>query len=214
MSTTDGRKARRRQVARSVAEGGLTLVELMVALALAVFLIAAIAPLVTSISRAGVDEADRTLHAVQARVAFARFEQDLRMAAGLGSPLPVASPILEATATRVVLLTRAEVGEDPLLVEWEIRGSSIMRRWGQCPNSLPDTFGTALFIDNKTMLEGLRSGSRFMFAAGVAPLEPPLDDRDLMRIYRVALQLVISPVSAGGPLIGRTVLATWGRVGR
>ena len=64
-----------------VLESGFTLVELMVGLSIAVCLAAALVSVWLSYQNKGDGEADSTVWYLQARVAAARFERDLRLVA-------------------------------------------------------------------------------------------------------------------------------------
>ena len=168
---------------------GLGLLELLLGLTLALCLALAVAPLLTSLQKSGVEEADRTVQTLQARVAFGRFEQDMRLAGAAGSLFPTSGAVLEASQSRVVLLVCREPDSDPILVEWELTEDSLIRRWGLCPATRPEAFGTSMFVDHKTMLEGVRTGSRLVFLVGEGELEPPLKKAELARVDRIALQL-------------------------
>jgi len=186
------------------------MIELLVGLALAVGLASALAPLFISLERAGVESADRSVQTVQSRVAVARFERDLRFANGTGCLFPTGSLLVEATATKVVLLLRPQPEAAPIIVAWEVAGSNLMRRWGMCPPSRPLSYPTALFSDNKTMLEGVRTGSRFTYLLGSKPIEPPLSTRALAAIDGVRLDLELAPFGVSGA----SLVSTTARVGR
>jgi hypothetical protein len=189
---------------------GLGLLELLIGLTLALCLALAVAPLLTSLQKSGVEEADRTVQTLQARVAFGRFEQDMRLAGAAGSLFPTSGAVLEAGESRVVLLVRREPDSVPILVEWELTEHSLMRRWGPCPPTRPKVFGTSMFIDNKTMLEGVQGGSRLVFLVGEEEADSPLKKAALVRVDRIALELRTSPPGQRGSIR----LSTMARVGR
>lgn len=186
------------------------MIELLVGLALAVGLATALAPLFISLERAGVESSDRSVQIVQSRVAVARFERDLRLADGTGCPFPTSALLLDATPTKAVLLLHPQPDAAPIIVAWEIVGANLMRRWGMCPTSRPLNYSTALFTDNKTMLEGVRTGSRFAYLLGSTQVEPPLNARTLAGVDWVRLDLQLAPAG----LSGATLVSTTARVGR
>jgi hypothetical protein len=142
---------------------GFTLVELVVGLALALCLALAVAPLWATLQSGGVKETDDTIRLLQGRVATVRLERDLRLASAGGCHFAVVGPVLEASASQVVFLERAPDGAAPLMVEWELSGRSLMRRWGSCPLERSTTVRHSLFDDNKTMLEDVQAGSAFSY---------------------------------------------------
>jgi hypothetical protein len=145
---------------------GFTLVELVVGLALALCLALAVGPLWATMQSAGVKATDDTIRLLQGRVATIRLERDLRLASAEDCHFAVGGPVLEASASQVVLLERAADGSALLMVEWELSGKSLMRRWGLCPLERPTAFRHSLFDDNKTMLEDVQSGSAFSYVVG------------------------------------------------
>ena len=186
------------------------MVELLVGLALALCLAAAAAPLWLSLESTGVREGDRTVQWLQGRVAVARLERDLRLASAGGCPFAVSGPLLEAAADQVVFLERARPGAAPILVEWELVGGALMRRWGDCPATRPSSHRHSLFKDHKTMLEGVRPGSAFSYVIeGVETLEPA-GGNDLVSVEAVVLTL---RTDVAGEL-GSVRVATTARVGR
>ena len=172
---------------------GFTLIELLLGLALGLLLTMAVAPLLTSLQARGVEEADRSVQVLQARVAIARFERDLRLASAERCAFAVDGPVLDAGTSRVVLLVRSDDGSAPILVEWEVSGSSLMRRWGPCPASRPTSVTTSLFVDHKTMLAGVTPASRFTFYAGAEELPTPVTAAKAAQVDRVLLDLRIAP---------------------
>ena len=187
-----------------------TVVELMIGISIAACLAIAIAPLWLSWERLGDGETDQTIWFVQTRVAIARFERDLRQAGAARCPFAASSSILEATASQLVLLERTADGSPPVLVEWEIVKGSLMRRWGRCPERMPNVFSHSGYLDSKTMLEGVRAGSRFAYHVGDRELESPVDPSELDSVDAVALVLV-----GGAPGVrGEASVRSTGQVGR
>ena len=191
-------------------EQGFSVIELLLGLALALCLALAIAPLITSTVSLGKGEADRVLQTVQARVACARFERDLRLAGPAGCPFAVSGALLAAGPTKVVVLAPTQGEPVPQLVEWEISGTNLMRRWGLCPSLRPSVFANSLFLDHKTMLEGVRAESRFVFSVGGREVAHALTEAQLERVDRVVLSLRATPVGESGV----ESIVTVARVGR
>jgi len=185
-------------------------VELLVGLALALCLAAAAAPLWLSLERAGTREGDRTVQWLQGRVAVARLERDLRLASGVGCRFPVNGPLLEATADQAVFLERTQPGESPILVEWELAGGALMRRWGDCPATRPSWYRHSLFRDHKTMLEGVRPGSAFSYVVDGVETPGPVIGAGLWSVDAVVLT-VRADVEGERGLVR---VATIARVGR
>ena len=192
------------------AASGLGVIEVLLGLSLALCLALAVAPLLTSLQRTGVEQADRSVQAVQARVALARFERDMRLAGGSGCPFPTSGALLEAGASRVVLLVPPQFDATPIMVEWEIAGSRLMRRWGECPPTRPVVFTTSLFVDSKTMLEGVREDSHLSYLIGERVVAPPVGLSELAKVDKVVLELLAAPSGLESPLC----ITTTGRVGR
>ncbi|MBC7294520.1 MAG: hypothetical protein H5T84_10565 [Thermoleophilia bacterium] len=134
---------------------------------------------------------------LQAKVAAARFERDLRLASTQGCPFPVGGPLLAATPSQVVLLTRSQPGGQLELVEWEVVGQSLMRRRGPCPVEKPMVFPHSLYTDNKTMLEGVEPGTVFHCQRGNLDLEMPLQELCLGSVTTVSLYLAARQSGAG-----------------
>ena len=186
------------------------MVELLIGLALALCLATVAAPLWVSVERAGAREGDRTVQWLQGRVAVARLERDLRLASAGGCLFPVDGPILEATTGQVVFLGRTYADAAPILVEWELVGGALMRRWGDCPAGRPISYRHALFRDNKTMLEGVRAGSAFTYLVDGTEIVGPLDESDLASVEAVVLTM---RADVAGEM-GSVSVETTARVGR
>ena len=189
---------------------GFSAIELILGLALTICLAMAVAPLWLSLQTTGVREGDQTLRLLQARVAVARFERDFRLASAAGCPFSLSSPILEASSSQVVFLQRPTVGAAPILVEWEIVNGTLMRRRGPCPAARPSVFSHSLFVDHKTMLEGVIPGSVLVYFTGSAPVDAPADVIDLTSIDRIMLELQTAAEGANAPVHA----TARGRVGR
>ena len=196
-----------RQPAR---EWAFTLVELLVGLSIAICLATAIAPVWLSFQRTGEGQTDSTIWFLQARVAIARFERDLRLAGAAGCRFPVAGPVLEASASQVVLLERDAEGMPPIVVEWEIVNGALMRRWRPCPQAEPDIFAHSAYSDNKTMLDGVSSPSCIKYLIGGRQVAAPAAEADLASIEAVVLDLA-GTATPKGPTV-RESTTTW--VGR
>lgn len=190
---------------------GLSVIELLIALALGLSLALGVAPLWTSFQALGGRETDKTIWALQGRVAAARLERDLRSATAEGCPFVVGGPVLQATASQVVMLVRKADSMAPILVEWELVAGSLMRRWGPCPAVRPLTYPHSLYSDSKTMLEGIASAaSAFGYDAAGTRVPAPIDSHDLMLVDGISLL-----VASGSAVPGageRIRIAT--RVGR
>lgn len=170
-------------------ESGFTLIELVLGLLLAVILALAVAPLWISLLTGSVQEADQTVRFLQGRVAVSRFERDLRLASAAGCPFGLSAPIVAADESRVVFVTRSAGGADPIVVEWEIIRGSLMRRWGPCPSTRTDALASSAYRDNKTMLEGVQSGSAFSYIVDGTSQVTPGSEADLAAIEGVVLDL-------------------------
>jgi hypothetical protein len=168
---------------------GFSAIELLLGLALTVCLAVAVAPLWLSLQRTGVREGDQTVRQLQARVAVARFEHDLRLASAAGCPFFLSVPILEASPTQIVLLERQTTETAPALVEWEIVNGTLMRRRGACPAARPLVFSHSLFVDHKTMLEGVEPGSALAYLVGGVSVDSSQGVVDLTLIDGVVLEL-------------------------
>ena len=155
-------------------ESGFSLVEVIVGISLVLVLSAALLALWTGLERSGVRDGDRMVELIQSRVAIARLERDVRLASALGCAFVAETALLDAEAGQFVLLTRTVESGPPSLVEWEVVGSSLMRRKGPIPQTRPGAFSHSLYSDNKTMLEGLNPGSRLHYLAGGRELTIPI----------------------------------------
>ncbi|OFV81840.1 MAG: hypothetical protein A2W26_10370 [Acidobacteria bacterium RBG_16_64_8] len=181
MCTSEGR-------ARNVTVSGFTAIELLLGLTLAVVLASAIMPLSLSLTGLGTRESDRTIAVIQGRVAAARLERDFRLATAGGSPFAVDSAILEATPWQVVFLGHANDDTVLDLMEWEFTEGRLMRRWGECPAELPRVFAHSLFVDNKTVLEGLRPGEGLSYVVDGIWREGPILQQELGGIGAVVVE--------------------------
>lgn len=168
-------------------DGGFSLVELLVGLALVLCVSLAALALWRSVESTGVSNGDRMLRIVQGRVALARLERDVRLATAQTCPFASAGCILEATKDQVVFLTRSNSTGELQLVEWELAGRNLMRRRGPCPNSLPSGFSHALYADNKTMLESVSESSRFRYFVRGNEVLPPVDGCALFEVDEIEL---------------------------
>jgi hypothetical protein len=189
---------------------GFTALELLLGMALTVLLAVGVSPLVIALQRAGVVETDRTIAVVQGRVAVARLERDLRMAGAGDSHFAAEYSVLEASAKQIVFLGHSGAKTGPCIMEWEIAGSTLMRRWGVCPNSRPTAFAHALYADNKSMLEGLSGDAHFSYVVSGAPVSGSVPKSDLGWVEAVVLS------SGGRDAAGewRTAICTTARLGR
>lgn len=190
---------------------GMSVIELLLGLTLALCLALGVAPLWTSSQSLAVAEGDETIWALQGRVAAARFEKDLRLATAAGAPFSTGSAVLQAGPLQVVLLVKSEEEQSPILVEWEIAGGALMRRWGPCPATVPPTFAHALYLDSKTMLEGVdASGSGFSYEVAWADAAAPVPGADLPHVDAVELELT----SRDRRQVSQTNMVVCGGVGR
>lgn len=163
--------------------------ELIVYLGLVAALAASVLPLWVIVQTRASAASDRMIQVVAARVVAARFERDLRVASAAGLAGGDCSPLLSGTAQEVVTITRTQDASGLELVEWEIVGSRLMRRRGPWPGSVPSPITHALYLDHKTMLEGLAPGSHFAYRSATATLPVPLPTEDLARVTAVGLHL-------------------------
>ncbi len=191
--------------ASSGLHSGFTVIELLIGLALAMCLAVVAAPLWLSLESVGVREADRTVESLQGRVAMGRLERDLRLASGAGCPFMVETSLLEATADQVVFLGRAEGGAEPVLVEWELTGGALMRRWGVCPKTRPVVFRHSLYRDHKTMLEKVESGGAFAYMVDGELITSPVPESDLDSVEAVILNLNVGNSDESGSVEVATV---------
>lgn len=191
-------------------QGGFTAMELLVGLTLAILLIMAIGPVWLSLERSGLRSADRVINVMQARVAIARFERDLRLASAGDCPFATAEAVLEAIPSQVVVLSRGADDGCLRLVEWEVSAGRLMRRWGWCPAARPSTYENALYVDHKTMLEGVVEGSGFCYGLGDGTELDTVPAHELSRIQTITLKL---SADVGGA-VSESGLSTTGQVGR
>jgi type II secretory pathway pseudopilin PulG len=190
--------------------GGFSLVEVLVALSLAVCLAMAIAPLWTTLEGNASAEGDKMIALVQSRVAIARLQRDLRLANASGCLFGASGPVLCATASQVVFLEPAETTETPVVVEWELVGGSLMRRSGPCPTARSLTFPHSLYTDHKTMLERVSSGSSFQYLVDGCRSDGAVAAEDLAGVECVFLDAAVGALGAHGEV--QVATAAW--VGR
>ena len=187
MSTTRTRGECRRS------ELGFSLIELLLGLSLTLCLALALAPVWSSAQSRSVRDSDGAIDVLEGRVVAGRIEKDLRLATAQHCPFEATGAILDAEPTQVVFLTSDAEGQPPTIVEWEIAGSSLMRRKGTCPGNKPVTFPHSLYTDHKTMLEGLRQGGQFTYYVGGVAAPAPVPVADLPHVDRVDLKLTHVP---------------------
>lgn len=194
---------------------GFTLLELVIGLALAVSLAIAAAPLWHGLETAGTRAADGAVWILQQRVAMGRLERDLRLAGADGCTFPVSGPVLQASEDQVVFLVPSVSRDEPLIVEWEIIGGSLMRRWGVCPPRRLNVFPHSLYLDNKTMLQDIGRASSFTYLVRGTDGGAPVAESDVASIDTVVVHLVNSGSETGGlGSVGSGELTTRARVGR
>lgn len=179
-------------------QAAFTVIELLVSLAIVAGLMGVIGSLLVAQQKACAAQADQTLLAMQISVAGGRLEKQLRLAGAGGCPFATETPILEASPSQVVFLERSATGSTPGLVEWEIVGGSLMRRWGACPTGRPLTYSHSLYNDNKTMLEGVIAGSRFRYLVRGTLSDGPVAYSDLPLVEAVVLDLRAVPAGGQG----------------
>ena len=210
-STSESAGGDMHPVRRARGERGFSLIEILLGLSLALSLALGVAPVWVSFQSLGVREGDETIWALQGRVAGARLERDLRLAGLQHCPFATGATILQATASQVILLVTSPESAAPLLVEWEITGGSLMRRWGTCPATRPSAFSHSLYSDNKTMLENLdTSPSGFSYRVAGRTVASPVPIADLPLLDGLTVELAAR--STGG--IGEEVVRVSGQVGR
>jgi hypothetical protein len=78
-----------------------------------------------------------------------------RQCGSLGVAYSVEGPILSALPGEVDLLLPGDADTPSRIVEWEVVSGKLMRRWGPTTMTRPDEISHSLFVDNKSMLEGL-----------------------------------------------------------
>jgi len=189
---------------------GFTAMELLLGITLALLVVMALAPLWLSLQRSGTREADRVIKVMQARVAIARLERDLRLATAGGCPFATDEAVLEATPAQVVFLCRGADDGSLQIVEWEVSKGRLMRRWGWCPQSRPATYDNPLYIDHKTMLEEVAEESGFRYSVCGQPRLGPIPEEELSLIDRVTMQLGV----VGDAGTSSSALSATARVGR
>ncbi len=128
-------------------------------MALSLTLMLGVAPLWISLQSAAAAAQDTSVAFGAWRVASARLERDLRGATIEGATDLGPNPLLQAGTSEVVFVTRDPRSGALEIVEWEVSGSSLMRRRRPWPGQLPTTLSHLAFSDHKTMLEGVSSGS-------------------------------------------------------
>jgi competence protein ComGC len=166
---------------------GFTALELLVGIALTVLLALGVAPLVLSLQAAEVQEADRTVMMMQGRVAAARLERDLRMASAFGSSFSAEGPILEATPRQVVFVGRTGGKSGLSIIEWELSGSALMRRWGPSPGARPVSFGHSLYVDHKSMVEELADDAHLSYLVNGVVVSGKVPATDLAGVEAVVI---------------------------
>ncbi len=190
---------------------GFSVIELILGLALTVCLAVAVAPLWLSLQSTGVREGDQTVRLLQARVAVARFEHDLRLASARRLP---------------VLAERTDLGGLAVLrwCFWSGRRPMPRRSWWNGRSSTgpscavaarvrrqdPSVFSHSLFVDHKTMLEGVKPGSALAYLVGGVVVDPSAGVVDLASIDGVVLELQTAAEGANAPVH----VTARGRVGR
>ncbi len=175
-------------ITRRAAQGGFSLVELLLGLALTLCLSLGLAPVWVSLQGVAAGQADDTIWVGQARVAVARLERDVRLASCLSCPFPMDGMVLLLTKSHVVLLQQTQAGTAQL-VEWELVNSALMRRTGPCPPARPATFPHSLYTDNKTIVENVDI-SRSAFSCSIEgglPGLPQTADLPLVEGVRLVL---------------------------
>ncbi|MHB1343359.1 MAG: prepilin-type N-terminal cleavage/methylation domain-containing protein [Thermoleophilia bacterium] len=187
---------------------GFTLLEVLVALVLSLVILLGTAPLWVTTVRTGVASQELLVDVERWRVVSARLERDLRMASAAGIKGLGCVPLLEATPSRLVLVTRSAGGPEPEIVAWEFAGGSLMRRRMPVPAEGPSPTISG-FPDNKTMLEGV-DGGVFFYSMGGLGLGTNLSTEDLTLVDAVE---VTCSVTAGGRArgVGVTGAAGLGR---
>lgn len=184
------------------------MVEVLVALSLSLVILLGIAPLWVTTLRTGVGTHEQLVDLQRWRVVAARLERDLRMASADGGQALGCTPLLEATSTRVVLVTRSIQAGGLEIVAWEFVAGSLMRRRTPLPVEGPPQL-VGGFRDNKTMIEAVEGGV-FSYRTGGVELGSAVPRADLRLVDAVK---VVCCVTAGGRRGGATVTAEEG-VGR
>jgi hypothetical protein len=182
-----------------------TLIEVLLALSLAVGLSLSLMPVWHALEQSQVRAGDRTIALLQGRLAAARFEKDLRAAASGADTRGSCAAVVRAEAHEVVFLMSGPRGIE--LVEWEFAGGRLMRRSASWSGVLPPTISHSIYTDNKTMLEGVASGE-FRYEAG-GQLLSAVTPAGHAWLSGVVIRATLRPSSGGTvPLLSRA------RVGR
>jgi hypothetical protein len=194
---------------------GLCAVELLLGLLLGLSLVLAVLPLWGSWQRSAAAAVEDTVWSGQSRVAAGRLERDLRWASADGVPFALGGPLLYASASQLVIVTRKVDGSGPIIVEWELVGGALMRRWGPCPATKPVTFPHSLYLDNKTMLERvLCSRSAFTYGTLDGWTTGPLSEERLALVEQVVLRAEATAEGQPGGADSSPRLVARARVGR
>ncbi|MHB8870167.1 MAG: hypothetical protein ACYC6T_00530 [Thermoleophilia bacterium] len=172
------------------------------ALSLSLVLLLGIAPLWVTTVRTGVDTQEQLLDLQRWRVVSARLERDLRMASTDGGRYLGCARVLEATATRMVLLTRSVQDGGLEIVAWEFVAGSLMRRRTPLPAQGSPQLGGG-FRDSKTMIEATEGGA-FSYRTGRVELGSVIAQEDLRLVDAVEVRC---RVTAGGRRKGVVVEA-------
>ncbi|MCL5736202.1 MAG: hypothetical protein M1274_11540 [Actinobacteria bacterium] len=189
---------------------GFTAIELLIGLSLTLCIALAGLALWESLDRTGTAASDGMIRLLQGRVAVTRLSRDLRLASGQGCQFKTSGPLLEAKSNQIVVLSKASESGLSLMVEWELVQGNLMRRKGDCPLSRPGAFTHSLFSDHKTMLEGLKTGSRFRFFASGIEEQAPVAVADLGRIDEIRLEAVAG-ARQSGPAVDVAATSLLGR---
>ncbi|NLE73901.1 MAG: hypothetical protein GX604_04630 [Actinobacteria bacterium] len=186
-------------------EHGFTLMEALVGLVVAVVLVVAVSGVWVGLERRGATWNDRVVLMLQSRVAEARLERDLRLATAEGCAGVGSGPIVAATPTEIILVSRCATNGDMELVEWELTGGSLMRRRIPWPGQLPRPLNHAAFTDHKTMLDGVVAAPGFRYLCGTQELPSPVTAED---------RALIDTVEVRSRLTGGVEVGWWAEVGR
>lgn len=172
---------------------GFSLVELLWALVLTGLLISSVGPCWIGLQKAGIGQSDRAIAVVQGRVASARLEQDLRQAGTRDVSFKADGPLLRCEPNEVVFIAKENADAPPKLLEWEVSSGKLMRRWGSCPVSRPQSITHSLYADNKSMIEGVASGAGFHYVLidGAALSSVPADELYLVDKVQLEEKVVI-----------------------
>ena len=82
-------------------------------------------------------------------------------------------------------------------------------RWTRL-RAVPASWRHVLYTDSKTMLEDVRTGSRFTYYDGARRLQGPVDKAELRLVTSIELDLT----GGGPPAPGETRVSAIGEVGR